>query len=120
MSFLTNNSIKEKYNNIKTPEDLLKFMDLNIKFGFIGNNKRLYDSSDLDSLEIAHEIYWNLSSPSNTLKTGFGNCFDQVELERDWFTKNGYECKTLYISFLVNGVNSYPTIAYLVYKNDDK
>ncbi len=111
---------KELYKNIKTPEELLKFMNNNIKYGMYGSNKRLYDTSDLDALELAFEIYWNLSTPANTLKNGYGNLLDQVELERDWFINNGYECKTLYITFLIDGINSYPTHAYLAYKNNDK
>ena len=114
------NHLKDKYNKIKSPEELLDFMHTNIKYGMYGINKRLYDTSDLDAFELASDIYWNLSAPATTLKIGYGQIFDQVELERDWFTRNGYECKTLYITFLAKSINSYPTHAYLVYKKDGK
>ena len=113
-------NLKDLYKHVSSPEELLKFMEENIKFGLYGTNKKLYDTSDLDALELANEIYWNLSSPANTLKLGYGQILDQVELERDWFTRNNYECKTLYITFLVNSANSYPTHAYLAYKDKDK
>ena len=94
------NALKDLYKSINTPEELLDFMINNIKFGMYGTNKRLYDTSDLDAFELANDIYWELSSPSNTLKTHYGQIIDQVELERDWFIRNNYECKTLYITFL--------------------
>ena len=114
------NLLKDIYKTIKTPEELLSFMNKDIHFGMYGSNKKLYDTSDLDALELANEIYWNLSSPTNTIKTGYGQLFDQVELERDWFVKHGYECKTLFITFLVNTVNCYPNHAYLAYKDNGK
>ena len=114
------NSLKDLYKSISTPEELLNFMKNNIKFGLYGSNKRLYDTSDLDAFELANDIYWNLSSPVNTLKTHYGQIVDQVELERDWFTRNNYEVKTLYITFLVDSINSYPAHAYLAYKDKNK
>lgn len=113
-------NLREIYDKITTPFELLEFMDNYIQFGFYGNNNKLYDTSDLDAFELASETFWNLSSPSHTLKNGYGQCFDQVELERDWFVKNGYDCKTLYITFLVSGINSYPVHAYLAFKNHGK
>lgn len=113
-------SLKDIYYDIETPEELLEFMNKNLHFGMYGTNKKLYDTSDLDAFELASEIYWNLSSPSNTLKNGCGQLFDQVELERDWFVRNGYEYKTIYITFLIKSVNSYPTHAYLAFKKDNK
>lgn len=113
-------SLKDIYKSVKTPEELLDFMSKNIKFGMYGTNKKLYDTSDLDAFFLANDIYWSLSSPTNTLRTGYGQLIDQVELERDWFQRNNYECKTLYITFLVNSINSYPTHAYLAYKDNNQ
>lgn len=110
-------SLKDKYKRVSTPSELLGFISNNIKYGLYGSNKKLYDTSDLDALELAETIYWRLSTPQNTLKYGYGTCFDIVELERDWFTKHGYEIKTMYITFLVDKVNSYPTHAYLLYRD---
>lgn len=116
---MENKSLLEIYSQIKTPFELLDFMNKYIKFGFYGNNQ-IYDTSDLDALDLASNIYWNLSNPVHTLNLGYGQCFDQVELERDWFLAHNYPCKTLYITFLVDGINSYPTHAYLAYKENDK
>ncbi len=116
---MENKSLLEIYNQIKTPLELLEFMCNHIKFGFYGNNQ-IYDTSDLDALDLASDIYWKLSSPTNTLKLGYGQCFDQVELERDWFLSHGYFCMTFYITFLVENMNSYPNHAYLAFKANDK
>lgn len=112
-------NLKELYAQIKTPEELLEFMSKYIKFGFYGINKRLYDTSDLDAFTMGLS-YWNLSDTDDTLTNGYGNLFDQVELERDWFIKNGYECKVFYIGFIMDKSNSLPNHAYLVYKDSNK
>lgn len=117
---LMKTNLKDLYLEIKKPEELLEFMSKNIRLGFYGSNKQLYDTSDLDSYTLGSEIFWNLSTPSNVLKTGYGNLFDQVELEREWFTKNGYECKTFYIGFMMDKSNSLPEHAYLTYKDGNK
>ena len=51
------------------------------------------------------------------LKCGYGTCWDQVELERDWFINNDYECKTFFIWFCFSTSNNYVTHTYLVYKD---
>ena len=42
-----------------------------------------------------HHGYY-LQTPEELLKSGYGLCSDQVELERDWFTKHGYKVYTYY------------------------
>ena len=74
-------------NKIKTPEELLTFMDC-INYGF----------TDKDGINYTDEQFeenvfdkWYLSSPERLLKVKYGHCFDQVELEREWFTKKNYK-----------------------------
>lgn len=85
--------------NIKTPEELLEFMDI-----------INYDSPK----------NWHLLTPNEVLKKRIGNCFDQVELEREWFKSNNYEIKTYYMMFLLPYNNPYSTHTFLVYKKDNK
>ncbi len=89
------------YNEIKTPGELLLYMD-SIE----------YDETDV--------IDWKLNSSILTSKEKKGNCFDQVELERDWFLKHDYEFKTFFIWFSLDVENPYLMHSYLVYKKDDK
>lgn len=42
-----------------------------------------------------------------------------MELERAWFEENNYEFKTIFIWFLFDYDNPYPTHTYLIYKNKD-
>ena len=60
-----------------------------------------------------------MQSPKDLLKTLYGNCFDQVEFERDWFLKNGYEIKTIFEMVNLEYENNYPTHAFLVYRENN-
>ena len=106
-------------NNIKTPEQLLKYMSANIDYGYLGKNGKIYhhDDSDFDSdwyeqyiLQNKEDIYKNLC----------GVCWDQVEFERDWFLKHKYKIKTIYEMVLLDYENSYPTHSFLAYQDNDK
>ena len=57
----------------------------------------------------------------NILKTLYGTCWDQVELERYWFDKKDYEVKTIFQMVKLNYNNNYPTHSFLIFrdKNDN-
>lgn len=112
--------IKNKYNNIKTPEELFDFMNKYINYGFLGSKSgklHTWDDSDYQSNFIND---YALTSPNQVLENKYGQCWDQVELERDWFSKNNYKFKTLYIMFLFNHENNFPTHSYLVFERNNK
>ena len=103
-------------NKIKTPEELLTFMDC-INYGF----------TDKDGINYTDEQFeenvfdkWYLSSPERLLKVKYGHCFDQVELEREWFTKKNYKIHTYYIMFLLPYKNPFSTHAFLAYEKNGK
>ena len=104
--------------NMKTPEDLLKFMSNEINYGYLGKNGRIYhyDDEDFNSEWFKQYI---LENKNDLLETLYGNCWDQVEFERDWFLENGYEVKTIYEMVKLDYDNEYPTHSFLVYKNND-
>jgi len=104
--------------DIKTPEELLDFMSNNINYGYLGKNGRVYHYDDLDFNLDWYEQYI-LESKNDLLKNLYGNCWDQVELERDWFLKNGYEIKTIYEMVKLDYDNVYPTHSFLIYKDKD-
>ena len=95
----------DKYNNINSPLELLEFMS-NIK----------YDNFDRENL-ISN---YHLKSIDELLDTMSGNCFDQVELERDWFNKHNYKFKTYFQIIELDYDNSYPMHSFLVYEEDNK
>lgn len=109
-----------EYKEIKNPKELLNHMSNKIKYGFVDETLKIYNSDNMDEFQIGCKTKWKLSSPKRLIKVGYGNCFDQVELERDWFINNGYEAKTFYIWFELPYKNSYTTHTYLVYKDREK
>ena len=109
-----------KYEKLKTPEELLTFMDQNIVFGFIGKNGKKYTNMFTKAWEEDWYSECIVQSGEEVLKTRIGTCWDQVELERLWFKTNDYEFKTIFIWFEMNEENDLPTHTFLVYKSDNK
>ena len=104
--------------DIKTPEELLNFMSKNIDYGYLGKNNRVYHYNDSDFDSEWYEQYI-LENSEELVNNSYGNCFDQVEFERDWFLKNGYEIKTIYEMVKLDYNNVYPTHSFLSYKDND-
>lgn len=106
-----------EYVDIKTPEELLIFMD-GIQYGFVDDAGIKYGSWDEDAFEKNVVTKWKLSCPEKLIQVGYGHCFDQVELERDWFSRNGYSFKTYYIMFAFDEPNDYSTHTFLIYEEN--
>ena len=111
---------KIKFDEIKTPRELLTFMGQNITYGFVGKNGKKY--LDEHSLDWANNWYNEciVQSGEEVLKTKVGTCWDQVELKRLWFKKHNYQFKTIFIWFEVNKSNDLPTHTFLVYEEKGK
>lgn len=109
-----------KYNEIKTPEQLLKYMSASIKYGFVDETEKEYGPWNNQEFQDACRTKWRLSNPERLIKVKYGHCWDQVELERDWFTNHGYKFKTFYIWFELPYGNSYSTHTYLVFEDNKK
>lgn len=102
-----------EFSKITTPNELYSYMRQHIKYGFISlkdlkpyvreqmNDDRLYEKL------LFHTYY--LQKPDEILKSGYGICYDQVELERYWFLKHGYQVWTYY--------TPYHNHAFLIYKD---
>jgi hypothetical protein len=93
-------------------------MSKNINYGYLGKSGRVYHFDDSDFNEKWFNEYI-LESKENILKTLYGNCWDQVELERYWFKKHGYEIKTIYEMVKLNYDNNYPSHSFLIFKDKD-
>ena len=111
-------NINEIFNKINSPHELLEFMSKNINYGYLGKSGRVYHFDDSDFNEKWFNEYI-LESKENILKTLYGNCWDQVELERYWFKKHGYEIKTIYEMVKLNYDNNYPSHSFLIFKDKD-
>ena len=106
-------------NTIRTPEELLNFMSYNINYGYLGKNGRVYHYDDPDFNDDWFDEYI-LENSDDLAKNLYGNCWDQVEFERDWFLKNGYEVKTIYEMVNLDYDNDYPSHSFLIYKDNDE
>lgn len=107
--------------SIKTPQELMQFLDNNIQYGVIDKNgNKLFDSNSERFQQTCFED-WILRSPEQIISNQVGHCYDQVEIERYWFKLNNYEFKTFWISAYQPGIeNSGFSHTYLVYKNGSK
>jgi hypothetical protein len=111
--------INQNFEKIKTPEELLEFMN-NIKYGYIGkNDQKIYTSKDKNfDADMGKEYY--LQDTKQLLESKRGVCWDQTELERTWFAKQNFDFKVFYLAFVKEEANTLPTHTFLAYKNNDK
>ena len=112
--------LDQLFEKLKTPEELLEYMDKNIEYGYVSReSNKTYSNSDADFDSHFDKEYF-LQTPEQLLSSKHGVCWDQVELERSWFSKNEYESKVYFLMFAKEELNNLPTHTFLVYKNDDK
>lgn len=104
--------------NIKSPKELLEFMSGEINYGYLGKNGKIYDYND-DNYDSDWFEQYVLESKEELLNNLYGNCWDQVEFERDWFLDNKYEIKTIFEMVLLDYDNPYPTHSFLAYKDEN-
>ncbi len=109
-----------KIEDVKTPEELLKFMDEHIQYGFTDGDGNIYTMEDDEAFEEGVKTVWRLGTAHDLIKGGYGHCWDQVEFEREWFLNHGYVVKTIYIWFELDHENPYTTHTSLIYEEDDK
>ncbi len=112
--------MKEEYLKISNPIELQSFMDEYISYGFVDSNGKIY--KDPLSKEW-HENWYStcvIQDGDGVLSTGYGTCWDQVELERKWFSENNYNFKTFFILFELNRPNNLPTHTFLIYESNNK
>lgn len=106
------------YEDIKTPEELLQYMNDNFRYGFIAEDGTEYNMDDPDKFTENFTEKWRLLNPDRLRKLKVGNCWDQVEFERKWFFDNNIEFATLFVMFMLPYENTYTTHTYLLYRID--
>lgn len=113
--FVHDEEFRENTYNImmdrNTPQELMTWMRGNIRYGWRSiTNDKLYTGND-DSGDFYND--YRLQSPTQLTKSKYGVCWDQVELERRWFTKQGIEHNVFYIE--IQNQKNDPTHTFLVY-----
>lgn len=102
------------YNDIDTEEELLNFLNT-FDYG-IKTDKNVYLYDDANN----HLDEWKIKEVSDLINDKVGICYDLVEIERDWFTKHGYNFKTILLIFILDYENPYPTHTLLAYEKNNK
>ena len=95
-------------NNIKTPQQLLKF-----KYKWMDKQGNFHNSP-------TPEMYTNYSlmTPEEVLINKAGICLDKSLFEKEWFNNHNYENKVMTIQ--IHRSDSSPGHAFLIYKENDK
>ena len=106
-----------EYKKIKNARQLLEYMDENVVYGMYDYENNIRYLGNCNNFESHVANTWKPSSPKQMQKYGVGICYDQVELEKDFFKNQGYVCKTFFIWFKCNRANKYPTHTYLIFKD---
>lgn len=60
-----------------------------------------------------------LQAPAEFIEHHLGNCWDQTELQREWFQRHGYDFKT-YLLYYYLSDDSCPSHSILVYRENGK
>lgn len=76
------------FNDVKTPRELMDFMNINIEYGWIDK----YGDKHLNNLKGFRENY-RISSIEEILETGLGTCIEQAKMIKFFFDKMGIENK---------------------------
>lgn len=108
------------FEKIKSPDELLSFMKDNIKYGFVGKEDGEIYSPEHEGWRKGDPPEKRLQDPKEVLDSGYGTCWEQVELERHWFEKQKYEFKTFLFMFGKDVSEERPAHTILAYKKDDK
>ena len=104
-----------KLDEVKSPEDLLIFLD-NINYGVIDKNGNVLNDSSSEEFQIACNNDWYVRDVNEIIKSKVGHCYDQVEIERKWFALKGYQFKTFWVSAYQEEIeNSGFSHTYLVF-----
>ena len=107
----------DKY-NIKTPQELMKFFEDNMKYGFTYKGK-VY--TDLESdFQKNMDRFYKIRLGQDFINSGYGVCWDFCELERLFFSSFNIEHKCYFIESYVNRAEGGPTHTFAIYKQNNK
>ncbi|MGE5426114.1 MAG: transglutaminase-like domain-containing protein [Bacillota bacterium] len=105
---------------IQSPDELLEFMEESLEYGYVGKESHKIISIKDPDFDKDFDKEYFLQTPEQLIVSRHGVCWDQVELERRWFSKMNYIFKVYFLMFGEQEVDSLPTHTFLVYKNASK
>lgn len=86
--------IKDNFDDINTPNELMDFMDKNIDYGYLDNE----ETKHFGSLTGIREKY-KIKSEKVILNSKIGNCIDQAKIQKLFFDKKMIENKLYCIQY---------------------
>lgn len=86
------NDLKEKFEKLETPEELMDFLATYITYGWYGKDGNLR----IDTIA-EFSAQYQLSSLSEVLESGKGVCFEEIELAREFFVRKKIPFQTYII-----------------------
>lgn len=103
--------------NIANSEQLMKFLESNMNYGFIDGDKAYLENPDFGK-QMAQ--YYQLKTGEDLVKAGYGVCWDFCEFEREFCEqmKIPHECYFLLPFF--NSNEGGPTHTFLLLEQDKK
>lgn len=101
------------YQDVNTEEELLEFLNA-FEYGIMGEKVYLYNEVH------EHLDEWKIKNVDTLIKEKVGICYDLVEIERDWFAKHKCHFKTIFLIFLLDYENPYPTHTFLAFEKNNK
>ena len=125
-NFVYNEECRDQYlqeNNYQVmmsrtnPQELMTWMKANIRYGWRSSEDDRVHGTDEEDDENYFYKYYRLQSPVKLAENKVGVCWDQCELERQWFSKNGIEHGIFYIE--LQDEQCLPTHTFLVYHMHD-
>ena len=108
------------FQELNSPEQLMQYLDKNFEYGVVDERGNKCYGNNSNKFQMVCNTQWKLHSVEEMLKVGVGHCYDQVEIEREWFDKHGFMVKTFWISAYQEEIkNSGFSHAYLLYLDKD-
>ncbi len=97
--------------------DIMHLMD-SIQYGFLDENGNNINQMDSQKWDYEFYKFYYLQTPEELLKTKYGICWDQVELERKLFQDIGVKTKTYFI--YIDDHEKLPSHTFLTFEKDGK
>ena len=88
-----------KFDELKTPEQLMTFLEENLQYGFVHDGK-VCPMEEMDRL-------YKLCINEELVDAGHGVCWDFVELQRAFFLKHGIRHESFWVDSLAQGGNTH-------------
>ena len=107
----------KKY-GIKSPQDLMKYFESNMKYGFVYHGKVFTDLEP--DFQKNMDQFYKLRLGEDFIKNKYGVCWDFCELERAFFEYANIEHKCYFIESFINREEGGPTHTFALFKNQNK